>query len=171
MSEVQPVVETIKSGGPQPLDPAIKVVWSLILGIWSILLVVGVLVYEILHFFGGDERLLPFGILTLLTLLVGGSLSLLAPRFRYRYWRYELRPEELYLEKGIFNRIRTIVPLRRIQHLDVSQNLIEREFGLAKLIVHTAGTRSSDVVLPGLRMEIAEQLHDEVKVYILEDTM
>lgn len=171
MTESQPVVESLKSGGPQPLYPAIKLVWAIGFGIWTAVLVAGVFSYEIVQFVGRGERLLPFGVLTFLTLVVGGALSLLVPRFRYRYWRYELRAEELYLEKGIFNRIRTIVPLRRIQHLDVSQNLIEREFGLAKLIVHTAGTRSSDVVLPGLRMEVAEQLHDEVKVYILEDTL
>jgi membrane protein YdbS with pleckstrin-like domain len=67
--------------------------------------------------------------------------------------------------------VRTVVPLRRIQHLDVSQDIIEREFDLGKLIVHTAGTRSSDVVLPGLDFEEAERLRDELKNFILEDTI
>jgi uncharacterized protein len=63
------------------------------------------------------------------------------------------------------------VPLRRIQHLDVSQDILEREFGLGKLIVHTAGLRSSDVVLPGLQHEVAERLREEMKHYILEDAL
>lgn len=93
------------------------------------------------------------------------------PLLRYRFWRYGLRTEELYLERGILNRVRTIVPLRRIQHLDVSQDVLEREFDLGKLIVHTAGSRSSEVVLPGLNYEEAQALRDTLKNYILEDAV
>lgn len=98
-------------------------------------------------------------------------LCVVFPRLWYRFWRYSLRGEELYLVRGIFNRVSTVVPLRRIQHLDVSQDIIEREFDLGKLIVHTAGTKSSDVVLPGLAFAEAERLRDELKHFILEDTL
>jgi hypothetical protein len=67
--------------------------------------------------------------------------------------------------------VRTIVPLRRIQHLDVSQDVLEREFSLGRLVVHTAGSRSSDVVIPGLKLEMAERMRDEVKRYILDDPL
>lgn len=113
---------------------------------------------------------MPPGLLTGGFLALGVLASVIVPRLRYRFWRYVLTSEELYLERGIFNLVRTIVPLRRVQHLDVSQSLLEREFGLGKLIVHTAGSRSGDVVLPGLRNEDAERLRDHVKRYILEDT-
>ena len=148
------------------LDPSVKTVWTLKLVLWSLLAVGGVLTYEILHFFETD-RLLPFGLLTGAVLLVGLLVSLSWPRLRYRYWRFALRKEELYLERGVLNRVRTVVPLRRIQHLDVSQNVLEREFSLGKLIVHTAGTRSSDVVLPGLALDQAEQLRDTIRKYVL----
>lgn len=68
-------------------------------------------------------------------------------------------------------RVRTIVPLRRVQHLDIAQDLIEREFGLARIVLHTAGTRHSAVVLPGLRQEQAEALRDAIKRYLLEETL
>ena len=84
------------------------------------------------------------------------------------FWSWQPRSK---LERGIWNRVRTVVPLRRIQHLDVSQDVLERNFDLGKLIVHTAGTRSSDVVLPGLRYEEAERLRDTVKHYITEDAV
>jgi uncharacterized protein len=67
--------------------------------------------------------------------------------------------------------VRPVVPLRRIQHIDVSQNLIEREFELGKLIVHTAGTRGNTVIVPGLRIDEAERLRDRIKHYVLEDTL
>lgn len=152
-----------------PLHPAIQTVWLIKLAALWTLFFLGTLAYEVFHFF--DERTLPFGVLSSLVLLTGLGISFFVPRLRYRFWQYDLRTEELYLERGILNRVRTIVPLRRIQHLDVSQDVLEREFKLGKLIVHTAGTRSSEVILPGLAFEEAERLRDEVKTYILEDAV
>ena len=153
-----------------PLDPAIKTVWTIKLALGWAVLVLAALTYDVLQFFEPD-RWAPFGVLTGLVLALGVALALVLPRLRYRFWRFDLRPEELYLERGVWNRVRTIVPLRRIQHLDVSQDVLERNYGLGKLIVHTAGTRSSDVVLPGLQYEEAERLRDEVKHYITEDAV
>jgi membrane protein YdbS with pleckstrin-like domain len=34
-----------------------------------------------------------------------------------------------------------LVPRSRVQHLDLERGPIERHFGLATLVVHTAGTR------------------------------
>jgi membrane protein YdbS with pleckstrin-like domain len=153
-----------------PLDSAVKTVWTIKLAaVWAVL-VLGVLVYDVVQLFD-PSRAFPFGLLPGLVVVVGLAITLAMPRLRYRFWRYDLRAEELYLERGIWNRVRTIVPLRRIQHLDVSQDVLERSFDLGKLIVHTAGTRSSDVVLPGLRYEEAERLRDELKHYITEDAV
>lgn len=153
----------------QPLDPAIRTIWSIKTGLFMGLLALGVLFYDLTHWLGGADRALPAGTLTGIAVLFGAAVAIGLPRLRYRFWRFDLRAEELYLERGVFNRVRTIVPLRRIQHLDVSQDLIEREFGLGKLIVHTAGARSSDVVVPGLAYEEAERLRDDVKRYVLDD--
>lgn len=154
----------------RPLDPAIRTIWSIKLGLVMGAILIAVLFYEVTHLFDEDGWLPPF-VLAGVVLVAGLAVSLVVPRLRYRYWRFDLRPEELYLERGILNRVRTIVPLRRIQHLDVSQDILEREFDLGKLIVHTAGARSSDVVLPGLRMDEAEHLRDTLKHYIVEDAV
>ncbi|MEZ4700029.1 MAG: PH domain-containing protein [Rhodothermales bacterium] len=153
------------------LEPAIKTVWTIKFSIISGVLFIASLGYEVLAFIGDWDSVLPPGALSVSVLAAGILAILTVPRLRYRYWRFDLRPEELYIERGILNRVRTIVPLRRIQHLDVSQNILEREFDLSKLIVHTAGSRSGDVVLPGLRMEEAERLRDDVKRYILDDAV
>lgn len=154
----------------QPLDPAIKKVWTIKLAAgWAVVLV-GMLVWDVIRLFD-QSRSLPFGVLSGATLVMGLAVVFFLPSLRYRFWRFKLNTEELYLERGVWNRVRTIVPLRRIQHLDVSQDVVERNFDLGKLIVHTAGARSSDVVLPGLRYEDAERLRDEVKHYITEDAV
>ena len=152
------------------LAPAIVNVWRIKTGIWMGVFVLAVLVLDILNFFDSD-KLAPFGVLPAAALLVGFSLSWWIPSLRYAYWRYALQPTELVLVRGIFNRVHTIVPLRRLQHLDVSQDLFEREYDLGKLIIHTAGTRSSDVSLPGLEMAEAERLRDEMKTYITDEAL
>ena len=152
------------------LDPSIRAVWAIKMAAFSMFLFLPALFYDLTHLFSPDSWL-PFGVLSG-TVLVGGVVYCVAwPRLRYRAWGFVLRPEELYMEHGVLQHVRTIVPLRRIQHVDVSQDLIEREFALGRLVVHTAGSRSSDVVIPGLPLEEAERIRDEVKQFILEDPL
>lgn len=153
------------------LEPSIKTIWTIKFASFLGCLVIAALMYEGYVYFTRADFVLPAGLLTGILFVTAVIITILVPRLRYKYWRFDLRTEELYLERGVLNRVRTIVPLRRIQHLDVSQNILEREFNLSKLIVHTAGSRSSDVVLPGLRFDEAEQLRDDVKRYILEDAV
>lgn len=153
------------------LEPAVKTVWAIRIGITVSLILVGVLVYDLAILGLRGDRFPPIGAMTLGTLIAGVLMAVIIPRLRYRFWRFALREEELLLERGIWNRVRTVVPLRRIQHLDVSQTVFEREFNLGRLIVHTAGTRSNAVELPGLAIEEAERLRDTIKQYVLEDTL
>ncbi len=154
----------------ESLDPGIIRVWRLKTGLWLGVLVLAVLVYDVIHFFD-DEKWLPFAVLPALLFLVGFVISYWIPTMRHKFWRYSLQDTELVLIRGIFNRVHTIVPLKRIQHLDVSQDIFEREYDLGKLIVHTAGTRSSTVMLPGLAIEKAEKLRDDMKKVITDEAL
>ena len=149
----------------RPLDPAVKSIW-MIKGAfgWGFLLLIAIAM-DIVRLITG-EGWFPLGVATGSILVLGTTWIVLVPRLRYRFWRYELRAEELELVRGIWRRVTTIVPLKRIQHLDVSQDLIERNFEVGQLVVHTAGTRSSDVVVPGLRYDVAVKLRDEVRQFI-----
>lgn len=155
----------------RPLAAEVKTVWRIKLGLFWLLTFGAASTYEIFAYFRDNDSWLPSGAAALLVLTAGLTMTIVLPNLRYRFWRFDLRPEELYLERGVLNRVRTVVPLRRIQHLDVSQDIIEREFDLGKLIVHTAGSRSSEVVLPGLRYDEAQALRDELKHYVLEDAV
>lgn len=161
----------VPPAAPNALAPAIRTIWTIKLTGLSALIAFGVFFYDLTHLLGGTDGVLPAGWLTVLVVLAGALYSAFWPRLRYRHWSYELRPEELFLKHGVLNRVHTIVPLRRIQHLDVSQDILEREFSLGRLIVHTAGSRSSDVVIPGLRLATAERMRDEVKRHILNDPL
>ncbi len=153
----------------QPLDPAIRNVWRLQMALsLGVAFLIAVIV-DLARFINDSAGFPQPFILSALLLVVFAALLAFVPSYRYRYWRYALLPGELYLERGNIVRVRTVVPLRRIQHLDVSQNLFEREFNVSKLIVHTAGAQSGDIILPGLQSEEAERLRDVVKTLILQD--
>ena len=91
------------------------------------------------------------------------------PRRRYRAWGYREGEDELHVRRGLLVRVRTIVPFGRVQHIDVAQGPIERRFGLATLILHTAGTRGASVPLPGLPHGEAERMRDRIRAKIRQD--
>ncbi|MFB6080829.1 MAG: PH domain-containing protein [Haloferacaceae archaeon] len=82
---------------------------------------------------------------------------------RYRLWRYEVRDDAIYLERGVFTRVRTVVPFVRIQHVDSSRSPVERLIGLASTVVYTAGSRGADVTVPGLTPASADDLRERLK--------
>lgn len=152
------------------LDPSIRSIWRIKMTGLSLLLFLPALFYDLTQLFSTNSWL-PFGVLSGSVLVLAALYTLFWPRLRFRAWGFSLRPEEIYAEHGVLRHVRTIVPLRRIQHVDVSQDLIEREFALGRLVVHTAGSRSSDVVVPGLPLSEAEKIRDEIKRFILEDPL
>lgn len=103
-------------------------------------------------------------------LLVTGAIALwavlIAPRRRWAAWGWALAEDEIHVAHGVWTHVHTVVPLARVQHIDVAQGPLERAFGLARLVLHTAGTAHATVVLPGLSRPQAEQLRDTVRAHI-----
>ncbi|HEV2078723.1 MAG TPA: PH domain-containing protein [Allosphingosinicella sp.] len=115
------------------------------------------------------ERAIPPGLVAGPALLIALLLVLVMPERRYRAWGYEVTEDELHVQNGIWLRTHTIVPFGRVQHIDVSQGPFERRYGVGALTLHTAGTRASAVVLPGLGLDDAERLRDEIRGQIRQD--
>ncbi|AZH25607.1 PH domain-containing protein [Haloplanus aerogenes] len=138
------------------LHPRIRVVWAGQAAVTAVVLTVVVIVVDQLAV---D---LPIWVppLVFLLFLVGGVGLALA---RYRVWRYEVRDDALYLERGVFTRVRTVVPFVRIQHVDSSRGPLERLIGLANTVVYTAGSRGADVTVPGLTPGGADDLRERLK--------
>ena len=76
--------------------------------------------------------------------------------------RYRLGTEGLEIQRGVIWRSTLFVPRSRVQHTDISQGPLERRFGLASLIVHTAGSENASVQLPGLPNDEALSLRDQL---------
>ena len=116
-----------------------------------------------------DTLPLPWGILLVPALLILFYLALWSPPRRYRAWGYAMDGEELRVRHGVWTRVQTLVPLDRIQHIDVSQGPIERALGICSLVLHTAGTLHSQIVVPGLRRSTADRMRDEIRARIREE--
>ena len=112
---------------------------------------------------------LPAGLLVAAVLPILLYLAVLAPPRRYRAWGYGIDGEELRVRRGVWTRVQTVVPLDHVQHIDVSQGPLERLFGITSLVLHTAGTLHSQIVLPGLARETAERIRDEIRGRISEE--
>jgi membrane protein YdbS with pleckstrin-like domain len=91
---------------------------------------------------------------------------LISPRRRWAAWGWALVSSELHVARGVLTQIHTVVPLSRVQHIDVAQGPVERAFGVARLVLHTAGTAHAVVVLPGLARPTAEELRDTIRAHV-----
>lgn len=94
------------------------------------------------------------GAFLLLVLSVG-----ITPGLRWRRWRYEIRAEEVDLQRGIFWVRRTLVPLARIQHVDTQRGPLQRRFGLATVVFYTAAGANQ---IPELSAPVADRVRDRI---------
>jgi membrane protein YdbS with pleckstrin-like domain len=94
-----------------------------------------------------------------LVLVAGVAVGLVGPTVVWRRWRYEVRPDELDLRHGVLTVRRTLVPIRRIQHVDTQSGPIEGMFDLATVSVHTAAGATK---IPALRRGEAEAVRRRV---------
>ena len=69
------------------------------------------------------------------------------PAVRYRSTWVRLDDDGLEYEHGWLWRHHVSVPRSRIQHTDVTQGPYERRFGLATLVVYTAGTENASIAI------------------------
>lgn len=149
-----------------PLSPSQKYVLRMRGGLTSLVLLAAALIAEAAI---PNDIGLPHGSIAALALIASSFLIFFLPARRYRAWGYEATADELHVQQGIWFKSRTIVPFGRVQHIDVSQGPIERRYGIGTLILHTAGTRSSAVALPGLDLAQAEEMRDEIRGKIRQD--
>jgi membrane protein YdbS with pleckstrin-like domain len=81
------------------------------------------------------------------------------PWLRMRFWRYELRENELEIQHGIFVIKRHLIPMVRVQYVDTEHGPLMRYFGLTTLSISTAATKFA---IPALPKQRAEELRGEI---------
>lgn len=97
---------------------------------------------------------------TLFILGAAGVLEVLVvvvilPAMRWKRWRYEVREQEIELQRGVFIVRRTLIPMIRVQHVDTEQGPLLRKYGLGAIKVSTAATVHD---IPAVEIEEAEEM-------------
>jgi membrane protein YdbS with pleckstrin-like domain len=81
-------------------------------------------------------------------------------RRRWLHTRWRLDARGLQVRRGRMWQREVLVPRSRVQHLDLERGPIERHYGLATIVVHTAGTRLQALRQSGLAEADAVALRD-----------
>jgi membrane protein YdbS with pleckstrin-like domain len=105
------------------------------------------------------------GVVPLIAILVVA----IAPQRIYQRLLYGLTERLLQVVRGWLFHTDTIVPFVRVQHLDVTRGPLDKLFGTATLVIHTAGTRNSIVTVPGLAPDRAAEIRDIIREHIRTD--
>ncbi|WP_163151834.1 PH domain-containing protein [Anoxybacillus sp. MB8] len=126
-------------------------------------LIIFLLLYVIVHFF------VPvWVVLGLVCLWIADAILFVffVPRWKWERWRYMIRDREIELEHGVWIRKRTLIPIPRIQHVDVKQGPLARRKKLASLYIYTAATVHE---IPFLDEQEAEKLRYYISSLVKED--
>src|SRR3954471_17221865 len=83
------------------------------------------------------------------------------PFFRYRVHRWEVTGEAVYTLTGWLTRTWTLVPVARIQTVDVTRGVLQQLFGLSSVAVLTASSQGT-VRVPHLESAVAERMAEDL---------
>ena len=148
----------MKGEPAERLDPRAMTLWRITGALNMLPLLVGAGFAALALSRSGASRL--FEVLPILAVLVlAGVIVGVVPGLRWRRWRYEIRPDEVDLQRGIFWISRTLVPLARIQHVDTRQGPLQRRFGLSTVVLYTAAGPNQ---IPELSTPVAEGARDRI---------
>ena len=83
------------------------------------------------------------------------------PLFRFRVHRWEVTGEAVYTLTGWLTRTWTLVPIARIQTVDVTRGVLQQLFGLASVAVLTASSQGT-VRVPNLELDVAQRMAEDL---------
>jgi membrane protein YdbS with pleckstrin-like domain len=98
-------------------------------------------------------------LLPLLVLAVALVAVFVLPPLRFRRWRYEVREAEIDIQHGTFVIRRTLVPIRRVQHVETETGPLQGAFELASVAFHTA---AGETEIPALGRAEAEEVRARI---------
>lgn len=78
--------------------------------------------------------------------------------------RYRVRvlDDGVMVERGVFWHAQTFIPRTRIQHTEVNQGPLDRRWGMAKLVIHTAAAGVASIAAIGLHHADAIAVRDRL---------
>ena len=96
------------------------------------------------------ELSIVYGVLLLVVLFLS--------RISFKKKGFAFRNHDVLFRHGIIATNTLVIPYNRVQHVALHEGLLSRIFGLAKIEIFTAGASSSDIHIPGIAKEQAENI-------------
>jgi membrane protein YdbS with pleckstrin-like domain len=130
---------------------------------WKVVLIHIAVVFLVFAFgcgyvFWMIDEMQPYQTEATTVLIVLSLLILLFARIGFRKKGFAFRDHDVLFREGIIATNTMVIPYNRIQHVALHEGLISRFFGLAKVEIFTAGGHSSDIEIPGIAKEQAENI-------------
>jgi uncharacterized protein len=149
----------LKAEPTERLDPRAKTLWRITGALGALPILAGGAVASWVLLRVAEVALL-VGVLPLIAVGVLLVISVgVTPGLRWRRWRYEIREDEVDLQRGIVWVSRTLVPLARIQHVDTQSGPLQRRFELATVVFYTAAGANQ---IPELSAPVAAEVRDRI---------
>jgi len=145
------------------LDRRVVVVWLWRVAVFAAVLA-GIAAAAVTVIEPGVDRVVAAAGVFAVVAAVGG----LHVALRYRAWRFDVREDTLYIERGVLVSVRTTVPYVRVQHVDSRRGPLERVLGLGRVVVYTAGSRGADVSIPGLAAARVDDVQETLRRLAIE---
>ena len=141
------------------LDPRAKLLWRLTGALQAAPILVGGAFGSYMLFWRAEVTF-PLAVLPVLGALVLATLLVFVlPSLLWRRWRYEIRPLEVDLQRGLVRVTRTLVPMARVQHVDTQRGPLQRRLGLSTVVFYTAAGPNE---IPQLASGRATEVRDRI---------
>ena len=131
------------------------VVGSVVLGVAA-----AVVALAVPSWAGGPFPVLRWLLPALLVVYAGTAIGI-RPWVRYRVHRWEVTGDAVYTLTGWLTRTWTLVPIARIQTVDVTRGVLQQLFGLASVAVLTASSQGT-VRVPNLELDVAQRMAEDL---------
>lgn len=154
--------EPAAPGEFRPIDPKVVTVWRIVSAITLAFVLLALLVPAGLATSLGGVPLAATALGYAAVAAVAGFLAFWFPRRAYLAYGYRIDEKVLEIRNGVVVRLERLLPLSRLQHVDVKSGPVERAFGLATLVLYTAGTHEAVLRIPGLAAGDAVRLRDRL---------
>lgn len=140
-----------------PVDKAYLIVLRILYIFWFVLLFSIAITLEIL---AGLPQLVFYPILGGLLILF--SLSSIEVEKGFPRRKFGIREKDIIFQNGYFVFKQTILPYKRIQHVEIKQGPLFKAFNLFTLKVYTAGSSAGDLSIAGLNKNDADKLKAQI---------
>jgi membrane protein YdbS with pleckstrin-like domain len=131
---------------------------------WKVLLINNAIIFSVIAIvmiflwinIEDSQEFSPFLVFGIFLVIV--NVSFFLNRISFKKKAYAFRNHDVIYRSGLIATNTMVIPYNRVQHVALHEGFLSRYFGLAKVEIFTAGGSASDIEIPGIAKEEAENI-------------